>query len=295
MKKKTKFNIQAVAHICLILFCAACLLPMVLTISVSLTDGSTIQTYGYRIIPIDFSLNAYTYIFQDPFTLLSGYKNSLIIVICGTLLNLLVTSMIAYPLARRDFRFRGIISFYIFVTMIFSGGMVPFYILVVQYLQWKDMLISLIIPAIAAPFHIFLLRVFFQEIPPALVESAKMDGASDMKTYWSIILPLSKPALATLALMMTLNYWNETFNAILFIDSSQKYPIQLILKNITAYIELMRSGVVDPSGNLMSPSDVPTDAIMYAMMVLTSLPVMFLFAFLQRYFVKGMTIGAVKG
>jgi putative aldouronate transport system permease protein len=106
---------------------------------------------------------------------------------------------------------------------------------------------------------------------------------------------LSKPALATLAMMMTLHYWNETFNAILFIDSNGKYPIQLILKNITAYIELMKSGIVDPSGNPLNPSDVPTDAMMYAMMVLTSLPVMFLFAFLQRYFVKGMTIGAIKG
>ncbi|WP_127579097.1 carbohydrate ABC transporter permease [Paenibacillus koleovorans] len=293
--KRTNNTLQTVAHICLLLFCAMCLLPMILTISVSVTEGSTIQTFGYRIIPKDFSLDAYKYIFQDPFTLFTGYKNSFIIVGFGTILNLLVTSMIAYPLARRDFRFRGIISFYIFVTMIFSGGMVPLYILVVQYLHLKDSLIALIVPVIAAPFHIFLLRVFFQEIPSALVESAKIDGASDMRTYWSIILPLSKPALATLALMMTLNYWNETFHAILYIDSSSKYPIQLILKNITAYIELMRSSVVDPSGNPLNPSEVPTDAIMYAMMVLTSLPVMFLFAFLQKYFVKGMTIGAVKG
>ncbi|MDF2921934.1 MAG: sugar transporter permease [Paenibacillaceae bacterium] len=294
MRKETVI-LQTFANACLIIFCAMCLLPMVLTVAVSVTDGSTIQTYGYRLIPAVFSWDAYRYIFQDASTLISGYKNSIIIVVCGTLLNLFVTSMIAYPLARRDFRFRGIIAFFIFFTMIFSGGMVPFYILIVQYLHWKNSLLALIIPSIAAPFQIFLLRVFFQDIPPALVESAKIDGASDFRTYRSIILPLSKPALATLALMMTLGYWNEAIHAMLFIDKSNLFPIQLILKNITTFIQQVKSGAIDPSGLPVDPAEVPSDSIMYAMMVMTSLPVMFVFAFLQKYFVKGMTIGAVKG
>ncbi|WP_168122458.1 carbohydrate ABC transporter permease [Paenibacillus sp. HB172176] len=294
MKKKSNIH-QLVVHLCLIVFCAMCLLPLVLTISISLTDGSVIQTYGYQLIPKKFSWEAYKFIWMDPTSLFTGYKNSILIVVIGTLGNLLVTSMVAYSLARRDFKWRGAISFYIFVTMIFSGGIVPLYILIVQYLEWKNMLISLIVPVFASPFQIFMLRVFFQEIPPPLIESAKIDGASDFRTYWSIVVPLSKPALATVALMMTLHYWNETFNAILFIDRSSLYPIQLILKNITSYIEFVRNGGIDPSGNPIDASDVPTDAIMYAMMVLTSLPVMFLFGFLQKYFVKGMTIGAVKG
>jgi putative aldouronate transport system permease protein len=294
MTKKNTFH-KWLVHMCLILFCAMCLLPLVLTISISLTDGTVIQTYGYQLIPQKFSWEAYQFIWMDPSSLLAGYKNSLFIVVFGTTGNLLVTSMIAYALARRDFHLRSAISFYIFVTMIFSGGIVPLYILVVQYLEWKNSLISLIIPAFAAPFQIFMLRVFFQEIPVPLIESAKIDGASDFRTYWSIVLPLSKPALATVALMMTLHYWNETFNAILYIDKVSLYPIQLILKNITSYIELVKGSGVDPMGNPISASDVPTDAIMYAMMVLTSLPVMFLFGFLQKYFVKGLTIGAVKG
>ncbi|MFD2329874.1 carbohydrate ABC transporter permease [Cohnella sp. GCM10020058] len=268
---------------------------MVLTVSISLTDGSVIQKHGYQLIPARFSLQAYKFIFMEPSTLLAGYKNSLLIVIIGTFGNLLVTSMVAYSLARRDFQYRGPISIYIFVTMIFSGGTVPLYMLIVQYLDWKNTLISLIVPAFAAPFQIFMLRVFFQEVPPALIESAKLDGASDIRTYWNIMLPLSKPALATVALMMTLSYWNETFNAILFIDHTARYPIQLVLKNITTYIEMMRNSGVDPSGQPINASDVPTDAMMYAMMVLTSLPVMFLFGFLQKYFVKGLTVGAVKG
>lgn len=294
MRKSTTIH-QTIVHVCLVLFCAMCLLPMLLTISISLTDGSTIQTYGYQLIPREWSWEAYKYIWLDPASLLSGYKNSILIVVIGTVGNLLVTSMIAYALSRRDFRLRGALSFYIFVTMIFSGGIVPFYILIVQYLEWKNMLIALIVPAFASPFQIFMLRVFFQEIPPALIESAKIDGASDFRSYWSIVLPLAKPALATVALMMVLHYWNETFHALLFIDRIHLYPIQLILKNITTYIEMVKNGGLDPSGNPIDSSDVPTDAIMYAMMVLTSLPVMFLFGFLQKYFVKGLTIGAVKG
>ncbi|MBD2846328.1 carbohydrate ABC transporter permease [Paenibacillus sp. IB182496] len=286
---------QTVVHACLLLFCFMCLLPMLLTISISLTDSAVIQTHGYQLFPAEFSWKAYAFIWMDPSSLLAGYRNSMLIVVIGTAGNMLVTSMVAYALARRDFRYRGAVSIYIFVTMIFSGGIVPLYILVVQYLDWKNMLIALIVPAFAAPFQIFMLRVFFQEIPPALLESAKIDGCSDFRVYWNIVLPLSKPALATVALMMTLHYWNETFHALLFIDRPTLYPIQLILKNITSYIEMVRSGGVDPGGQPIDPSTVPTDSIMYAMMVLTSLPVMFLFAFLQKYFVKGLTIGAVKG
>ena len=140
-------------------------------------------------------------------------------------------------------------------------------------------MLSLILPVIAAPFNIFLLRVFFQDIPPSLVESAKIDGASDYTTLFRIILPLSKPGLATLALMMILGYWNETIHAMLFIDQNKKYPIQLILKNITTYIEMVRNGGSDPNGMPIDPSSIPTDSMMYAMMVLTSLPMMFVFPF----------------
>lgn len=293
--KQSHLATNVVVNLFLILFCVICLVPMLLTISVSFTDSTAIQTHGYQLIPSKFSLLAYTYILKNPQQLLAGYKNSLTITIIGTILNLLVTALVAYPLSRRDFIYRNIISFFIFFTMIFSGGMVPFYILIVRYLHWKNMLISLIVPVIAAPFNIFLLRVFFQDIPPSLIEAAKIDGASDMLTFWKIILPLSKAAMATVGLIIALGYWNEAINAMLFIDDSKKYPIQLVLQNITAYLELVRNGALDASGHAVDPSTVPTESMMYAMMVLTSLPVMFLFTFLQKYFVKGMTIGAVKG
>ena len=269
---------------------------MLLTISISLTDNKALALSGYQLIPSKFSLNAYYYIFQDATSLVTGYKNSIIITVVGTVLNLLVTTLVAYPLSRRSFHFRGVISGYIFFTMIFNGGLVPFYILVVRYLHWKDMLVSLIIPIMAAPFQIFLMRVLFQDIPDSLVEAAKIDGSSDTKTFFSIILPLSKPAVATLTLMIALGYWNEAFNAILFIDSQQNYPIVLVLQHVADFVNnIKQGGLTDMTGQPIDPATVPADGVMYGLMMLATLPMVFLFTFLQKYFVKGITAGAVKG
>lgn len=282
-------------HLCLIIFCLTCLIPMILALSVSLTDNKAVITSGYTLIPKKFSLEAYRIIFLSPENLLTGYKNSIIITAIGTVLNLFVTALVAYPLSRKNFRFRGSISFFIFFTMLFSGGLVPFYILIVKYLGWKNMLISIIVPGIAAPFNIFLLRIFFQDIPDSLIEAAKIDGSSDYNTFFKIVLPLSKASLATLALMIVLGYWNDAFNPMLFLDSPDKYPLQLILNNITSYINEIKTGLFQGSGIQFDTSSIPSDSIMFGLMIISTAPMMFLFSFLQKYFVKGVTIGAVKG
>lgn len=287
---------KVVVNVILIVFSIVCLIPMLLTISVSITDNKTLLQQGYQIIPSKLSADAYFYLFQDPKSLLVGYKNSIIVTVFGSILNLLVTCLVAYPLSRRNFHFRGVISAYIFFTMIFSGGMVPTYVLVVQYLHWKDSLLALMIPVIAAPFNIFLMRVLFQDIPDSLVEAARIDGSSELNTFFRIILPLSKPALATLLLMIALGYWNDVFNPMLYIDSQQHYTIQLILQHIAEFVDsIKRGGLSDMSGNPIDPSTVPSDGVMYALMVVASTPMVFLFTFLQKYFVKGITAGAVKG
>lgn len=287
---------KIVIHTILILVTVVTVIPMILTISVSFTDSMTITMGGYKLIPEKFSLLAYEWIFRSPDQLLTGYKNSIILTGVGTLLNLLITSMVAYPLSRRDFAYRSFISAFLFFTMIFSGGMVPSYILIVRYLNLKNTLLAIMLPALAAPFNIFLLRVLFQDIPVSLLEAAKIDGSSDWGTLFRIVLPLSKPALATLALMMALGYWNEAFSAILYIDTADKYPIQLILNNITKIVDMVKtSGAVSGNPYMVDPNSIPSDSIMFAMMVIASLPMIFLFTFLQKYFVKGMTTGAVKG
>jgi putative aldouronate transport system permease protein len=299
MNRKLKYKdlpIKIVVNFLLIAFCLTTILPLVLTISISLTDSFTITKTGYTLIPAKFSTMAYEWIFRYPKQIIMGYKNSIIVTALGTLINLFITALIAYPLSRPDFKYKGYISAFLFFTMIFSGGMVPSYILIVKYLGWKNILLSLMIPGMAAPFNIFLLRVLFQEIPYSLVEAAKIDGSSDRGTFFRIILPLSKPALATLAMMMSLGYWNDAYNAILYIDKADKFPIQLILNNIVSVVNQIKSGNTMPgSGMTIDPVSIPSDSIMFAMMVVTSLPMIFLFTLMQKYFVKGMVSGAVKG
>lgn len=287
---------KIVVHTLLILFCFICLVPLLLTISISLTDNQTLIRSGYQILPKKFSTEAYYIIFQEPQTLITGYKNSIIVTVVGTFFNLLITALIAYPLSRRSFHFKGIISGFVFFTMIFSGGLVPFYVLIVKYLGWKDTLLPLIIPAFAAPFNIFLLRVLFQDIPDSLIEAARIDGSSETKAFFRIVLPLSKPAMATLALMIILGYWNDVFNPILFLDSQKNFTIQMILQHMTDFINQIKTGgLMDATGEPIDPSTVPSDGVMFGLMVVSSLPMVFMFTALQKYFVKGITAGAVKG
>ncbi|MBM7568902.1 carbohydrate ABC transporter permease [Paenibacillus sacheonensis] len=280
----------------LTVICFISLFPLVMTIMISITDTKDLASFGYSLIPRHFSLDAYVYLFKVPTDIINGYRNSLIITVVGTVVNLFITALVAYPLSRRDFRYRGIVSGFIFLTMIFNGGLVPLYILIVKYLEWKNTLTAIIVPALALPFNIFLLRVLFQDIPPALTEAAKIDGSSDWGTFFRIILPLSKPAMATLALISALGYWNEAFAPILFIDETKKYPIQLVLNNIVSAVNFIKKGNVMPgSVQAIDPNSVPSDSIMFAMMVIATLPMVFLFTYLQKYFIKGLTVGAIKG
>ena len=212
----------------LIVFCFICLLPLLMTISISLTDSDSIARYGYRLIPDRISLKAYEYVFAQPQQVITGYRNSLYITIVGTALNVFVTAMAAYPLSRADFRFRGALSVYIFVTMIFSGGLVASYILVVRYLHLKNSLMALILLPVAAPYNIFLTRILFQDISPSLIEAAELDGSGEFNTFIRIVMPLSLPSIATITLMIVLGSWNESFNAMLYIDDAGKRPMQLI-------------------------------------------------------------------
>ena len=183
MKKRTKSLAGGrirpwVIHGVLIVFCFICLLPLLMTISISLTDGDSIARYGYRLIPDRISLKAYEYVFAQPQQVITGYRNSLYITIVGTALNVFVTAMAAYPLSRADYRFRGALSVYIFVTMIFSGGLVASNILVVRYLHLKNSLMALILLPVAAPYNIFLTRILFQDISPSLIQAAELDGSA---------------------------------------------------------------------------------------------------------------------
>jgi putative aldouronate transport system permease protein len=204
--------------------------------------------------------------------------------------------MCAYALSRVDFKFRRQITFYLFFTMLFSGGLVPSYILVTRYLHLKDNILSLILPGLVNVFFIFMLRTFFQSLPFSIIESCVMDGAGEFRIFAQIIIPLSKPALATVGLMIMLNYWNEWFSALLYINKNELRPLQYLLQQMLLQVEALTREISEGSGaTMLDPTKVPTETTRMAMAVIATGPMLLVFPFFQKYFVKGLTVGSVKG
>jgi putative aldouronate transport system permease protein len=196
-------------HLFFIVLSIAVLIPFILVISISLTDEKSLLLHGYHLFPQQFSLLAYTLILHAPTQLLRSYQVTILVTVVGTAASLLLTSMVAYSLSRRDYRYRRVTTLYVFFTMLFSGGLVPLYILVTQYLGMKDTIFALIIPYLVSPFYILVMKGFLDKLPVEIIESAKMDGASEWRIFFTIVLPLSTPALATLGLFISFMYWND--------------------------------------------------------------------------------------
>ena len=286
------FNIFS--YVILAILSVACLLPFLLLLSGSVSEQYAIQLHGYRLIPETFSLDAYKMLFKIPEELLRAYGITIFVTVTGTLLGLWLTSMAAYVLASRDFRYRYQVSFFFYFTSIFGGGLVPWYIFNTKYLHFHNSMIALILPILINVTYLLILKSYMMSIPDALYESAKLDGAGDFRIYLHIALPLSKAGLATVGLFIALNYWNDWYNAMLFLDEGRRdmYPLQYFLNNILTKAQAM-SAAAARSG--IPASDVPSEPMKLAMTVVATGPIILLYPFLQKYFVKGVTIGAVKG
>lgn len=304
MKKKKKISGKPVgrdrvvfdilSYVVLTVLSACCLLPFLLVLSGSFSDQTSILTQGYQLIPEKFSLDAYRTLFQIPQDLLRAYGVTILVTVTGTVLGVLVTSMAAYVLASKDFRYRYQMSFFFYFTSIFGGGLVPWYIFNTKYLRFHNSMISLILPILVNVTYLLILKSYMSSIPEALYESARLDGAGDFTIYWRVALPLSKAGLATVGLFIALNYWNDWYNAMLFLDEgrSDLYPLQYFLNNMLTKAQAI-SAAAARSGIPMS--DVPSEPMKLAMTVVATGPIILLYPFLQKYFVKGVTIGAVKG
>ena len=286
------FNI--LSHVILAVLSAACLLPFLLVLSGSVSEQYAIQLHGYRLIPEQFSLEAYQMLFRIPEELLRAYGVTIFVTAAGTLLGLWLTSMAAYVLASRDFRYRYQVSFFFYFTSVFGGGLVPWYIFNTKYLHFHNSMIALILPILVNVTYLLILKSYMMSIPESLYESAKLDGAGDLRIYVNIALPLSKAGLATVGLFIALNYWNDWYNAMLFLDEGRRdmYPLQYFLNNILTKAQAMNAAAAR-SG--IPASDVPSEPMKLAMTVVATGPIILLYPFLQKYFVKGVTIGAVKG
>ncbi|QJC51072.1 carbohydrate ABC transporter permease [Paenibacillus albicereus] len=270
-----------------------CFVPFLLVLSSSLTSESSIIENGFQLLPAEFSTEAYSLLFQYPEQILRAYAVTIGVTALGTFAGLFLTSMTAYVLSRKDFRWRNSFSFFFFFTTLFSGGLVPWYLLIVNYLQLKDTFIVLVLPMLLNVFYIIVMKSFMSGIPEAIVESAKMDGADDFRIYWQLILPLAKPALATIGLFLALGYWNDWYNALLFVSNDNLMPLQYYLYKMLGNMDGMRKALIS-SGAVVTLS-IPTESLKMAMTVTAIGPILLAYPFIQRYFVQGLTIGSVKG
>jgi len=287
---------QSLIILFFVVLCALIVFPLLLLLSVSLSKEQDIVHFGYSLIPKNIDFSAYKYLFENPFTLLNAYKVTSIFSVSYMVLSVFLMSLIAYPLTIKNLKGRNAISFYLFFTMLFNGGLVPTYILITQYLHLSDTIWVYIIPGLISPWYIFMIRTFMQGIPGEIRESVKIDGGCEFLYFMKFVIPLSKPVLASVALFMFLAKWNDWNTAMLYINENEnlislQYLLQRILKNLQMLQQMEETGMMV----LTETEEIPTETVRMAMAVLVAGPALFVFPFFQKYFVKGLTVGSVKG
>lgn len=278
------------------LLAAACIIPFIFVVIISLTSEQSLQLNGYRFFPEEWSFEAYKYIFSSSSQILRAYGITIIVTVAGTLLGLTIMTMYAYALSRKNFAYKKFFTKLIFIPMLFSGGMVASYLVMVNLLKLKNNILALILPLCVSSFSIIVLRTFFKtSVPDSIVESAKIDGATEWKLFLRIVLPISLPGIATIGLFLTLGYWNDWFNAMLYIDDNNLIPLQYLLVRLETSMEFLINNANSLGTNAIDAvSKMPKDTAKMAIVVITTLPIIFAYPFFQKYFVSGLTVGAVK-
>lgn len=286
---------KSLIHLLFILVTIAMVGPLLLIISISFSDEKDLLLNGYSFLPRVFSAEAYSLVLQAPKAIFQAYGVTILVTVAGTIVGLMITATTAYAISRTNFRYGRIGTFYIFFTMLFSGGLVPSYILMTQVLHLKDTLWALIFSGLLTPFNIMIMKGFMVKVPVEIIESAKVDSAKEWTIFFRIILPLSTPALATLGLFISFSYWNSWFPAMLYIDNPNLVPLQLMLVRIMDSIEFISQNeqMLSQMGTLKT--DFPALSARMAMVVLAAGPMLVVFPFFQRYFVQGLTVGSLKG
>lgn len=281
-------------HIYFILVSLVYLIPFALMISVSLTKEEALTTGGFSLFPKEFSLDAYRLALRNPGQLIRSYEVTIFFACVGTVLSVLMLGMLAYSLSRRSFRFRGALSIYVLFTMLFSGGLVPAYLMNVKYLHLNDTIWIYILPGLVSAWNLMIVRTNFQQIPESLIESAKIDGASEFRMCFGIVMPLSMPVLATVGFLFFVDKWNDWYTAVIYIKDTDLYSLQYLLQRILREAEFLKQ-LSSENAILEAGAVYPTESFRFAMALLASGPVLIVFPFFQKYFSKGMTLGAVKG
>lgn len=270
-----------------------CLYPLLLTLVASFTPEALIAKEGFMLFPAQLSLDTYTYIFaHSGLRILQSYGITIFITLVGTTGSLLVTGMIAFAISIKELRYRNLIAFLCNFTIIFSAGLVPWYVVCVNWYQLQNNILAMILPSIFSVWNMFLLRTYFSGISPSLYDAARIDGAGYLSIFFRIALPISKTAILTIGLMYALNYWNDWWNALMFINQKKLYPLQYFLYSIISNVNAVSSGRI-PSGAAANIR-LPSETIKMAVTIITIGPILFLYPFVQRYFVQGIMAGAIK-
>ncbi len=296
MINQKKFSAgQLILHIVFILLCACYILPFILVVSVSFTDESVIIQEGYKLIPTKISTAAYEMIFNNPTQVINSYRTTIIFTAIATALAILAMGIMAYPMSRRNFKFGKPLAFYVLFTMLFSGGMVPSYLLITRYLHLKNSIWVYILPGLISAYNLIVIRTNYKSLPEELIEAAKLDGASEIFICFKIVMPLCKPVLASIAFLFLVGKWNDWNTAMLYIDDPTLYSLQYMLQKILNEIQFLRQLAQAGMASMEQLKAIPSESFRYAMAMVAAGPVLIVFPFFQKYFAKGMLIGGVKG
>ena len=294
VKKDTGFQISA--NLVMILLCLMCLIPFLLMIVSSLTEENSLLQNGYSFFPKEWSLDTYRYLFTSVGgSIWNAYGITILVTVVGTVANLTLTTLLAYPLSRRDLPHRRVFSFVVFFTMLFNGGLVPSYIMWTRYFGIKDTLWALIVPGLMMnAFYVMMMRAFFQNsIPESVIEAARIDGAGEWRILRVIVLPMAKPIVATLTIMVGLMYWNDWTNGLYYISKDYLFSVQVLLNRMLMDVQFLMTNANMATSEISG--SLPAVGIRMGVAVVGALPVMLIYPFFQKFFVKGIAIGAVKG
>ena len=285
----------AIASLICVVFALICMFPLWVALVSSFSNENALIRDGYQLWVNQFDLTSYKLIFSGTSDVLNAYGVTIITTTLGVMTTLTITSLFAYPLCVPALRYRKQIAFFAYATMLFSGGLVPTYIMMTRFLGLKNNILVLIIPAALNAYNMFLMRNYFATIPVSLSESAKIDGASDLRIFFSIIIPLAKPILATIGLFAAMGYWNEWYRVLLYIDNRELFTLQFLIMKLQQQVDFLTSSMNPAARQALGTLTVPTIGIRLATAMVSIGPIVMLYPFLQKYFIKGIMIGSVKG
>lgn len=294
MKNKKKLPTgQIILHVLFLLMVIMYIVPFLMVVSISFTSETSLVREGYHLIPKEISLSAYKMVFSDPTQILNSYRTTIIFTAVSTFLAVLVMGIMAYPMSRPNFKFNRPVSFFVLFTMLFSGGMVPTYLLIVKYLHLNNTMWVYILPGLVSAYNLIIIRTNYKSLPTELIEAAKIDGAGELYICFKIVMPLCKPVLASIGFLFLVNKWNDWNTALLYITKPELYSLQYLLQKILKEAEYLKQ--LAETGQLMGGEVFPSESFRYAMAMVAAGPVLCVFPFFQKYFAKGMTLGGVKG